>query len=73
MSDHQPYIPSTDLLKALQQGLGCCANVLPKIEYFEQLAATCPEIEPMVAELRIKYEHLDKMCRAGLGKYIQQG
>lgn len=60
-------VPNGALERALQKGLGCCNSHRPAIEYLEQLATVCPEIEPLVAELRLKLEHLDKMCRTGLG------
>lgn len=64
MADLQ--IPSGTLERALQKGLGCCNSLRPAIEYLEHLATACPEIDPMVTELRIKLEHLDAMCRKGL-------
>lgn len=70
MADLQ--IPSGTLERALQKGLGCCNSLRPAIEYLENLAVACPEIDPMVTELRLKLEHLDKMCRVGLLHTQQQ-
>lgn len=59
-------IPSGTLERALRKGLGVCNTYRPILEYFEELAKVDPGIEPSVEQLRIKLEHLDRLCRAGL-------
>lgn len=67
MSTDASNVPSVELQRALQKGLGCCNSVAQQVEYFEQLAQACPELDPLVSELRLKLEHLSKLCRTGLG------
>lgn len=63
----EPYVPSETIRRTLAKALGECQAILPQLEYWEALAKTLPEIDPVVTELRIKWEHLHKMCKCGLG------
>lgn len=59
-------IPSGTLERSLRKGMGVCNTHRPHLEYFEELAKAAPELDELVTKLRVKLEHLDKLCRAGL-------
>jgi len=63
-------VPSASLERCMHKALGTCQAVAPQIEYLEDLAKACPEIDASVSELRVFHDHLNKMCRVGLGKAI---
>lgn len=64
---------SAALQRKLVQALGTCTACAPQIEYFEQLAGTCPEIDTQVAELRVMLDLLQKMTQVGLNGTIDPG
>jgi hypothetical protein len=66
MNDDKPPIPSGAIERALKKCLGTCNSTLPQLEYFEELAKVDPALDPLVTQLRIKWEHLDRLARTGL-------
>ncbi len=61
------YTPSPSVQRALNKALGDCTSMLPQLEWLENIAKTCPEFDPRCTALRVKWEHLTRLCRAGLG------
>lgn len=59
-------VPSGTLERALRKGIGVCNTYRAHLEYFEELAKAAPELEEAVNTLRVKLEHLDRLCRTGL-------
>lgn len=66
MSKPQLLIPTQALKTALKKCEAVVNIVTPKLEYFQQLAAVCPEIEQMVNELAVKHAYIDQLYKVGL-------
>lgn len=56
------------LKNALTKAAAECNSQLPQLEYLEALATAHPAIGEAVNELRIKHEHLSRLCRVGLSQ-----
>lgn len=59
-------VPTAAMQRCLTKALGVCSGVSSQVEYLEEIAKACPEIDPSVTELRVMLDHLDKLCRVGL-------
>lgn len=64
---------STTLQRKLVQAMGTCTACAPQVEYLEQLAGVCPEIDPQVAELRVMVDHLERIAKLGLQGQLDAG
>lgn len=60
-------LPSPALERCIRKAHEVCRGVDSQISYLEDIARVCPEIDPSVTELRVMHEHLDRLCRVGLG------
>lgn len=58
-------LPAT-MKKAMVQGKQCCADVAGRMALLTRLAATAPQYQDQVNELRDIVEHLDALCECGL-------
>lgn len=61
------YVPTPALHKCLTKALATVNTMGPQINWLEELAKVCPEIEQDVNDLVLKHEHLDRIARVGLG------
>lgn len=66
MNGDKQYAPSGALARSFEKALGTANGMRPQVEYLEELAKVCPEIDPSCTECRVMLEHLDRMCRVGL-------
>lgn len=66
MTPEKQYAPSGTLARCFEKALGTCNGMRPQVEYLEELAKVCPEIDPSTTEVRAMLEHLDRLCRVGL-------
>ena len=62
--------PTSPIAKALTKALGTVNSVAPQVEYLQELAKVCPDIAGQVEELGLMHEHLDQLCRVGLGGQV---
>lgn len=59
--------PATQTLqKKLTAALSTCTACAPQVEYLEQLAATCPELQEQVNSVRTLLDHLQIMGEVGM-------
>lgn len=59
-------VPSAALERALIKCQSAAKGQLPHLEYFEELAKVCPEIQAAVQEFALKHAHVDAISRVGL-------
>lgn len=52
--------------KAMQQALATSNDLLPRLEYLEQVATAYPELTARVAELRAKRDFLSQLASVAL-------
>ena len=60
------FVPSAALERALIKCQAAANGQLPHLEYFEELAKVCPEIQAAVQEFGLKHAHVDAISRVGL-------
>jgi hypothetical protein len=60
-------VPTPALYKCLTKALATVQTMAPQVNWMEELAKVCPEIEQAVAGLVLKHEHVDRIARVGLG------
>lgn len=52
--------------RCFAKGEEICRDVLPKLEWLEQVAKAAPQYAEQVGELRDLHDHLATVCAAGL-------